>query len=114
MAEIGFDAELVIPSVLIDMDSGDVLVEWFNNNSMNMNSMPSIGAVIVFDNLPQSAKVKYEIILNPMDKSSKQFLMDWMPVYQLIKNDTEFDPKFFFYYLYEASLVNYSNDKYKN
>jgi len=49
-----------------------------------------------------------------MDKSSKQFLMDWMPVYQLIKNDTEFDPKFFFYYLYEASLVNYSNDKYKN
>jgi len=46
MAEIGFDAELVIPSVLIDMDSGDILVEWFNNNSMNMNSMPYSNAVI--------------------------------------------------------------------
>jgi len=27
MAEIGYDSDLVIPSVLIDMDSGDVLVE---------------------------------------------------------------------------------------
>lgn len=61
-----------------------------------MNNTIKTKALIQYPELYKTSRVKYELIINPMDEQTKEFMIDWYYVYQMIKKDTDFVPTFYF------------------
>jgi len=61
-----------------------------------LNNTIKTKALIQYPELYKTSRVKYELIINPMDEQTKEFMIDWYYVYQMIKKDTDFVPTFYF------------------
>lgn len=59
-----------------------------------MDPLINVRAILAFPQIEKSERPSYTFILNPFEIYSSNLIKKWYKVYQLIKNDTEFDIAF--------------------